>query len=114
MRRTVLIVDDHPDYRSSARRMLESEGFAIVGEAGDGQAALAEAVRLQPGIVLLDIQLPDIDGFAVAERLADTPDLAGDRAHLDPSGRGIWRPGRGRAGARVPGQADPLRARSAS
>jgi DNA-binding NarL/FixJ family response regulator len=68
--RTVLIVDDHPQFRRSARRLLESGGFEVVGEAGDGASAIAEAERLRPDIVLLDVQLPDIDGFEVASRVA--------------------------------------------
>lgn len=67
---SVLIVDDHPSFRASARRLLEAEGFDVVGEAGDGQAAIARAQELQPDLVLLDVQLPDVDGFEVAERLA--------------------------------------------
>jgi DNA-binding NarL/FixJ family response regulator len=70
MRQTVLIVDDHEAFRESASALLEAEGFAVVGEAADGGAAISEAERLRPEIVLLDIQLPDIDGFAVAERLS--------------------------------------------
>ena len=69
MRQTVLIVDDHPGFRSAARALLEDAGFEIVGEAGDGSSAIAAARELRPEIVLLDIQLPDLDGFAVAERL---------------------------------------------
>jgi DNA-binding NarL/FixJ family response regulator len=69
VRSTVLIVDDHAAFRASARALLESEGFQVVGEAADG-ASVAEAVeRLRPAIVLLDIQLPDVDGFEVAARL---------------------------------------------
>lgn len=71
MGNTVLIVDDHPSFRASARRMLEADGFKIVGEAEDGAAALAAARRLRPGLVLLDVRLPDVDGFEVARRLAD-------------------------------------------
>jgi CheY-like chemotaxis protein len=67
---TVLIVDDHPGFRSAARALLEADGFDVVGEAADGESGLAAAERLRPGLVLLDIQLPDLDGFAVAERLA--------------------------------------------
>ena len=70
MRRTVLIVDDHADFRAAARTLLEAAGFAVVGEAATGSEALAVAGRLEPEIVLLDIQLPDQDGFAVAEQLA--------------------------------------------
>jgi CheY-like chemotaxis protein len=71
---TVLIVDDHPAFRSLARMLLESEGFAVVGEAGDGASAVIAVEALHPAIVLLDIQLPDLDGFDVAERLAQRPD----------------------------------------
>jgi DNA-binding NarL/FixJ family response regulator len=70
VRPTVLIVDDHAGFRRSARAMLEAEGFAVVGEAGDGGAAVAAMGELEPDIVLLDVQLPGEDGFAVAERLA--------------------------------------------
>ena len=70
MRPTVLIVDDHPEFRESASALLEAEGFAVVGEAADGDEAIAAVDRLRPQVVLLDIQLPDLDGFAVAERLA--------------------------------------------
>jgi DNA-binding NarL/FixJ family response regulator len=74
MRRTVLIVDDHGAFRESASALLEAEGFAVVGEAVDADGAIAEAERLRPEVVLLDIQLPDVDGFAVAERLSAVPD----------------------------------------
>ena len=70
MGRTVLVVDDHAGFRSVARAVLESDGFDVVGEAADGAEALASAERLRPQLVLLDVQLPDIDGFVVAERLA--------------------------------------------
>jgi len=71
MRRTVLIVDDHAAFRSAARAVLEASGFEVVGDAGDGRSAVAAARSLGPAIVLLDVQLPDIDGFAVAERLGE-------------------------------------------
>jgi len=67
---TVLIVDDHADFRAFARTLLEAGGFEVVGEARDGASALVAARALKPGLVLLDIQLPDIDGFAVCEQLA--------------------------------------------
>jgi DNA-binding NarL/FixJ family response regulator len=67
---SVLIVDDHPSFRASVRRLLEAEGFEVIGEAGDGHAAIAAAQQLQPDLVLLDVQLPDLDGFEVATRLA--------------------------------------------
>ena len=65
----ILIVDDHPSFRASARVVLESEGFEVVGEAVDGASALHECCRLRPEVVLLDVQLPDIDGFEVAAQL---------------------------------------------
>jgi DNA-binding NarL/FixJ family response regulator len=74
MRTTVLIVDDHDGFRESASALLEAEGFEVVGGAEDGAGALAAVERLRPQVVLLDVQLPDLDGFVVAERLAARPD----------------------------------------
>jgi len=73
--KSVLVVDDHPAFRASARRLLESEGYRVVGEAGDGAGALAAVIELSPDLVLLDVQLPDIDGFEVAERLNGSADV---------------------------------------
>ena len=67
--RSILIVDDHSGFRSLARELLKSEGYDVVGEASDATTALSEAARLHPEVVLLDVQLPDLDGFEVAERL---------------------------------------------
>jgi DNA-binding NarL/FixJ family response regulator len=72
--RTVLIVDDHDGFRTGARALLEADGFEVVGEAADGAAALEAVRRLRPEVVLLDVQLPGIDGFEVAERLATESD----------------------------------------
>jgi DNA-binding NarL/FixJ family response regulator len=66
----VLIVDDHADFRAFARALLTADGFEVVGEAPDGASALAAARSLKPALVLLDVQLPDVDGFAVCEALA--------------------------------------------
>jgi DNA-binding NarL/FixJ family response regulator len=66
---TVLIVDDHPSFRATARAILEADGFEVVGEAEDGTSAVEAVHRLRPDVVLLDVQLPDMDGFAVLERL---------------------------------------------
>jgi DNA-binding NarL/FixJ family response regulator len=71
---TVLIVDDHDGFRRDARALLEADGFEVVGEAADGESAVAAAARLRPSLVLLDIQLPDLDGFEVALRLAEPAD----------------------------------------
>ena len=67
--RTVLIVDDHDGFRMSARRMLEREGFQVVGEAVDGVSGVAQAEQLKPDIALVDVRLPDIDGFEVASAI---------------------------------------------
>ncbi|MEA2429615.1 MAG: hypothetical protein QOF65_1921 [Thermoleophilaceae bacterium] len=70
---SVLIVDDHAGFRLSARRILEADGYEIAGEAEDGRSAIAAARRLRPDIVLLDVNLPDLDGFEVARQLAAMP-----------------------------------------
>jgi DNA-binding NarL/FixJ family response regulator len=67
--RTLLIVDDHAGFRSFARALLEVEGFDVIGEAEDGESALAVARRLRPEVVLLDVALPDFDGFTVCDAL---------------------------------------------
>lgn len=75
---TVLIVDDHPSFRASARAMLESDGFEVVGEAADGASAIEAVGALQPAVVLLDVQLPDMTGFdvcAALERNGTTPEI---------------------------------------
>jgi len=66
---TVLIVDDHATFRRSARLLLEADGYDVIGEAEDGRSALSEAESLEPDIVLLDVFLPDVDGFEVASEL---------------------------------------------
>jgi DNA-binding NarL/FixJ family response regulator len=68
--RTVLIVDDHDEFRSFARTLLEADGFEVTGEAPDGESALAAVREQNPDVVLLDVQLPGIDGIEVARRLA--------------------------------------------
>ena len=65
-----IVVDDHAAFRTSARRLLELAGYEVVGEAGDGAAGLALARRLEPELVLLDVALPDMSGFDVADALA--------------------------------------------
>src|SRR5579884_1301411 len=72
-----LIVDDNPSFRASARLLLEPEGY-VVAEVDSGAAAVESAGAAHPDLVLLDVQLPDLDGFAVAERLAQlepSPDV---------------------------------------
>ena len=69
---TVLIVDDHAAFRAGARALLEADGYDVVGEAGDGQAGIDAARDLHPDVVLLDVRLPDMDGFTVAGRLTSS------------------------------------------
>ena len=110
---SLLIVDDHADFRAGARALLEVDGFDVVGEAADGESALEAARRLRPQVVLLDIQLPGIDGFRVAERLAAGADppmvvLTSSRAPEAFRGRlraarlGAWLHREGGAVRRVP------------
>lgn len=70
----VVLVDDHDAYRAQERELCEAHGLRVVGEASDGTSALEIVRRLQPDLVLLDIVLPDIDGFEVAERLEALPE----------------------------------------
>jgi DNA-binding NarL/FixJ family response regulator len=70
MSQRVLIVDDHAGFRASARRLLEGQGFDVVGEAADGAQALRLSQDLDPDLVLVDIHLPDADGRYVAARIS--------------------------------------------
>jgi two-component system nitrate/nitrite response regulator NarL len=96
----VLIVDDHAGFRRLARRLLEAGGFAVVGEANDGTSALAAVAALRPELVLLDVLLPDTDGFAVAEQLVGVAEapvviLTSSREASDFEGRIERSPARG-------------------
>ena len=71
MARTILIVDDGAGFRRLARKLLEADGYEVVGEAADGGSAIDAVRALRPDVVLLDIRLPDVDGFQVAERLVE-------------------------------------------
>jgi DNA-binding NarL/FixJ family response regulator len=66
---TVLIVDDHRVFRARARKLLERAGYRVVGEAADAAEAISATRRLNPDVVLLDVQLPDADGFSVLAQL---------------------------------------------
>jgi DNA-binding NarL/FixJ family response regulator len=69
MARTAVIVDDHAGFRSQAARLLASAGYEVVGSCADGRGALDLIGRLRPDVALVDVQLPDIDGFGVIEQL---------------------------------------------
>ncbi|GIJ63365.1 response regulator [Virgisporangium aurantiacum] len=66
---TVLVVDDHAEFRAAAVALLAAGGFRVVGEAANGADAIAAARALAPDVVLLDVRLPDHDGFAVSRRI---------------------------------------------
>jgi DNA-binding NarL/FixJ family response regulator len=91
MRTTVLIVDDHAGFRASARRLLESQGYVVLAGAPDGASAIAIAEETHPDLALVDIYLPDTDGFELAARMAslDRPPAvvlisSRDRSELEP------------------------------
>lgn len=69
MSTTALVVDDHAGFRTSARFLLEMEGFEVVGEAADGASAVQAVEQLRPDLVLLDVQLPDAQGYDVARQI---------------------------------------------
>ncbi len=69
MPKTLLLIDDHRTFRTTARALLEADGFHVVGEAADGGTGISAELALHPDVVLVDVQLPDIDGFAVARAM---------------------------------------------
>ena len=71
MERRVLIIDDNSAFRTAARRLLERAGFVVVAEAGTGASGIREAKTHGPDLAIVDVQLPDFDGFEVAARLAE-------------------------------------------
>jgi DNA-binding NarL/FixJ family response regulator len=71
---SVVIADDHASFRRLARRLLESAGYSVVGEASDGASTLAAVAELRPDVVLLDVLLPDTSGFAIADQIAAEPE----------------------------------------
>ncbi len=71
---TVLVVDDHPSFRAVARALLELEGYDVIGEAATVADAVLAADELRPDVLLVDIGLPDSDGFALTERVLARPE----------------------------------------
>lgn len=71
MQRTVLVVDDHDGFRNLAKKLLDGTGYLVVGEAATAAQAVNEARRLLPDVVLLDIGLPDRDGFSTASEILE-------------------------------------------
>lgn len=70
---SILVVDDDPEFRRLARRLLAASGLTVVGEADSIAAALAAAALLEPSAVLVDVELPDGDGITLARELAALP-----------------------------------------
>jgi AmiR/NasT family two-component response regulator len=68
--RRVLVAEDEALIRLDLKEMLEEEGYAVVGEAADGEQAVEMANRLRPDVVILDVKMPKMDGIAAAERIA--------------------------------------------
>jgi CheY-like chemotaxis protein len=90
----IVIVDDHPAFRAWARAVLAADGFRVAGEAADAASAVAEVRAVRPDVVLLDVQLPDGDGFEVAEALRAARPRPAARLDLQPGCRGLCgRPG---------------------
>jgi DNA-binding NarL/FixJ family response regulator len=89
MARTAVIVDDHAGFRAQATELLEAAGYDVVGSCPDGRSALGAIVALRPDVVLLDVQLPDIDGFSVLTQLPPGPAvvLISSREAADYGGR---------------------------
>ena len=73
MDRSILIVDDDPAFRELAQRILADAGFKVVAQAGSAAAAISAAMSMEPGAALVDVDLPDRDGIALAQELAALP-----------------------------------------
>jgi DNA-binding NarL/FixJ family response regulator len=88
MAERAIVVDDHAAFRASARRLLELTGYEVVAEAGDGASGLALVRDLEPELVLLDVALPDMSGFDVADALAAGPSAVVFVSSRDPADLG--------------------------
>ena len=87
----MLVVDDHAGFREMARALAVSGGLEVVAEAADGATALTLCQEHHPDLVLLDIGLPDLDGFDVRRRMLEGLDPPVGPAHVLPGRRGIRR-----------------------
>lgn len=82
--RSILVVDDYEPFRLVVRKMLERDGFRVIGEASEGISATDAVRRLRPEVVLMDVHLPGDDGFTVCERLQNlvpVPDVVLTSSH---------------------------------
>jgi DNA-binding NarL/FixJ family response regulator len=68
---TILIADDHPIFRKGLRQAIEESGLTVIAEADDGEGAYARILELRPRVAVLDVDMPRLDGFALARRLLD-------------------------------------------
>lgn len=75
MTKRILYIEDNPDNRLLIRRVLQAEGYEVV-EAIDGQTGMQRAAEVQPDLILMDINLPEIDGYEVTARLKQLPGLS--------------------------------------
>ena len=75
MSKRILYIEDNPDNRLLIRRVLQAEGYEVL-EAVDGQSGLQRAAEVQPDLILMDINLPEIDGYEVTARLKQLPGLS--------------------------------------
>lgn len=75
MTKRILYIEDNPDNRLLIRRVLQAEGYEVV-EAVDGQTGMQRAADVQPDLILMDINLPEIDGYEVTARLKQLPGLS--------------------------------------
>lgn len=70
MRRSVLVVDDNHAFRGAVRQLLARGRFVVIAEAGNGRDGVRQAAAHRPDVAIVDVQLPDIDGFEVAEQIS--------------------------------------------
>jgi DNA-binding NarL/FixJ family response regulator len=68
----IVVVDDHPMWRQTLRQVVDgSRGYRVVGEASDGEEAVAIAISTQPAVIIMDLNLPEVDGAEATRRVVD-------------------------------------------